>query len=589
MGKNKLFDIDEIEELTSNKVFERGQEYYENGYVGKIIKKGNTFEGTVKGSYKYKVSLEKIDDDFEFECSCPYDFEGICKHSVAFALAIIDGKYTDDKLKQSINKISPDLFEKKFNSSSTEIKLSFLKQLLEKDSDLQGQFISFIGSKTKQLDKITGVDINKIKKEIFSELSDLDFDDLSEYQEHFHGDWYHDEFDDLCDQADKLIEEVFEKYYKKAETFIRKGNIIDSVRIILGIYEGSQDLPELDSDEYDIFDGQYNDNVALTLRQNIENLSKEISKVIKSDETVFTIIDLIFSRFNFYEKEYKPKNSNYGQKIEYLPEDFDKLFLAIITNEKTASYLYKLIMENDFDCPALAFVILKIAEISNKEQFWIETAERFFEHESEIAQKLLDKYKLEKKENDFNRVAEIAFGIWPDKFNQYLIDNVNKDTQKKLYVNALKHYTSTKHSIKHYKELRNYLSENELKQFLFSISRNYNNLFYIKLLEIEKLYDKILHFVENNTETSEFDKLIEPIINIYSEECYSILKEKCQKAFNSLKRNRDLYHEMTKWLKLMKSITSKKTQATKYISELYNHKPNLPALRDEMKKSGLFI
>jgi uncharacterized Zn finger protein len=95
-----LFTIADIKELATNSSFARGEDYFLSGEVGKIVRKGNLFEGTVYGTRKYKVSLNVINSELIFKCNCPYDFGGICKHKVAFALEILDGKYIENNINE---------------------------------------------------------------------------------------------------------------------------------------------------------------------------------------------------------------------------------------------------------------------------------------------------------------------------------------------------------------------------------------------------------------------------------------------------------------------------------------------------------
>lgn len=584
MTKNMLFDVDDIENLASVQSFERGEEYYNSDSVGKIIKKGNLFEGTVSGTRKYKVSLDYTNGKFDFYCNCPYDFEGIFKHCVAMALAIIDGEYKEAKSAnvQVIVQQPIEYFEKSYNSVDSDKKLSFLKQLLDKDKNLQSQFISFIYLKSQKLDNISDVNIDQIRKEIFSKLSDLDFDELLEGDYDYEG--YDGGGDELYDQASDLIKAVIDKFSNKAREFIKKGNIIDGMRIILGMYEGSQDLPDLDNDDYNIFDGSYNDTVHDILRDYITELSNEIEQTVKNDETTISAVNLVFSRLNYYKNQYKAGNNEYGEKIGYYPEDLDKIFLALSNNQKTANHLYKLIIDNDLDCLALAHVILKTAELTKNETFWLETSERFAGSDYEVAQKLLDKYKFLKKDDDFARVAKMAFEIWSDKFDLYIVNNLNKKSHKELYISVLSHYTINKQSLDHYNELREYFSAAQIKTFIRKISQGYDKLFYVHVLEREGFYSEILKCVEDNKDAHYFEQLIESIINIYPEECFSIIKEKCQYVVLNSK-GRKYYQYMIVWLKIMKNITIKKNESAQYILELHNSR--LTALKDELERSGL--
>lgn len=82
---------DEIRSAFGEKTFTRGQDYFENGYVERGIKKGTTLIGNVLGSlpHPYRTEVE-ITDEIYSECSCPV--ENMCKHGVALLLQWIHEK-----------------------------------------------------------------------------------------------------------------------------------------------------------------------------------------------------------------------------------------------------------------------------------------------------------------------------------------------------------------------------------------------------------------------------------------------------------------------------------------------------------------
>lgn len=71
--------------------FERGQHYFEKGAVLRPVLRGQELTADVEGSefkpYRVILSLGKTQIKQAF-CSCPYNFEGWCKHIVATALMI---------------------------------------------------------------------------------------------------------------------------------------------------------------------------------------------------------------------------------------------------------------------------------------------------------------------------------------------------------------------------------------------------------------------------------------------------------------------------------------------------------------------
>jgi len=61
---------------------------------------------------------------------------------------------------------------------------------------------------------------------------------------------------------------------------------------------------------------------------------------------------------------------------------------------------------------------------------------------------------------------------------------------------------------------------------------------------------------------------------------------KIQKLLKS-ERGRHSYQRIVEWLKLADRIPGFKAENRLFARELYQHKPNLPALKDELRKGGL--
>ncbi|HED05115.1 MAG TPA: hypothetical protein ENI61_00340 [Ignavibacteria bacterium] len=577
-----FFTIDDIKRLATSSSFERGEDYSFSGEVNKIVRKGNLFEGTVYGSRKYKVSLNIFNNELNFKCNCPYDFGGICKHEVAFALEILNDKYIENTITEQ-STILKEEFTGSFEKETTGKKLKFLKQLLNRDVNLQQQFIEFTKDAAENLDNIVGEKIDVVKNKIHNELSSLDFDNIEDNYEYNHYDNYWNE-EGLYDFAAEMIQEVFSSYVNQAANYIKKGNLLDVIRITLGIYEGSQNLPELDNDDYCLFDGEYNTNVWDILKKSINNIALKIDEIVKSDETVIQIIDLTFERIKIYDAENNDDDEN---RIFYNIKDFEKLFQSLVINKTTAIYLLKQIQNNKFEIYEASYIILNLAEILNDETLWIKTAETFSKNDEKIAGKLIEKYKSKENKKDFIRTAKMAFHNWPNNFDLYLINNLDKAKQENLYVDALRNYVRNKHKIKYYEILRHYLTDNEKVGFVNDFKNDYNNVFYVQLLETEKRYKEILDCAERNKNSYDFDKLITPILNVYPSECFTYIINKNNETLNSYGRNRKTYQSMIKTLRLLKQIISKKEESVLFLNKLYNHKPNLPALKDEMRKANL--
>ena len=79
----------DVKALCSEQVYERGQKYFIEGRVSNIQVHGLTLRGEVEGKEprNYKVKIEYEDEGrLVPKCTCPFDIEEFCKHSIALLL-----------------------------------------------------------------------------------------------------------------------------------------------------------------------------------------------------------------------------------------------------------------------------------------------------------------------------------------------------------------------------------------------------------------------------------------------------------------------------------------------------------------------
>ncbi len=90
MSMHQLTERD-IRGLATDQSFQRGEEYYASGAVREIQQQGETVTARVWGSgadaYRVTINLGPTGVS-NTRCSCPYDWGGICKHTVAALLTV---------------------------------------------------------------------------------------------------------------------------------------------------------------------------------------------------------------------------------------------------------------------------------------------------------------------------------------------------------------------------------------------------------------------------------------------------------------------------------------------------------------------
>ncbi|MDX9806740.1 MAG: SWIM zinc finger family protein [bacterium] len=114
---------EDVRDFSDYKIFSRGKENYDEGMVEELMHNtaNNTVIASVMGTKEYSVEFYIEDNGVQCTCDCPYD--GICKHSIAALLSIIDNGTENirtfalkspttveslDSLKKYLNSISKD-------------------------------------------------------------------------------------------------------------------------------------------------------------------------------------------------------------------------------------------------------------------------------------------------------------------------------------------------------------------------------------------------------------------------------------------------------------------------------------------------
>ena len=98
-----------IMEHASPESYSRGEEYFAQGAVGSLTRRGEQIEAQVAGSqpFPYRVTIAFNQEQIEAHCSCPYDWGGWCKHIVAALLAYVSSPKTVRELPSLDALLSP--------------------------------------------------------------------------------------------------------------------------------------------------------------------------------------------------------------------------------------------------------------------------------------------------------------------------------------------------------------------------------------------------------------------------------------------------------------------------------------------------
>jgi len=453
-------------------------------------------------------------------------------------------------------------FTKIYKTTNRETKLEFLQQLLQKETHLQQLFVQF--AQGQNLATIVEVDIDKNRDEIWKELSGLDTENIMDSCHHS----YYDE-DEI---GDEILENIFKPYFDTVLVYLNKEEYLNAFHSILAIYEITVvELPDIEDDYY-IFGDAIEDYIQDIVSNYLNTFTKALSSKDIPTEIIKLFIELFFKRYLKY-------------KAYYL-YNFDNLFEVLIQQSNTATYLLHKLEEYNLYSAESAIILLRIATVIDDDSLYLKVANEFYEYEEKIALALLKKYKTLNQESNFAKIAQTLLEQKNNSsYTLIIIDTINKEKYEETYIKALKIYITDAKSVAHYKLLREYLDQSDRLIFIETMNKFFSSSFYIKLLEIEQEYKKILLFSQKYNDSYTLKKVLEPIVTIYPNEVFDNIK----KQVNTLvgERGRNNYQTASSLLQLMLSVPSKQEELRIFIKKHYEHQPRLPALRDELNKAGL--
>lgn len=140
---NMDLDTTEIREICTEAVFERGQDYRDEGRVQRIERFGDVVTAAVRGTNLYDVTVDLDEHTVDARCTCPYEGAGECKHVVAVLLDVIADPPQDES--ERVERVIEDV-------SSDDLH-AFVRDTLAENPDLREQFLARFGDGSKSVEE----------------------------------------------------------------------------------------------------------------------------------------------------------------------------------------------------------------------------------------------------------------------------------------------------------------------------------------------------------------------------------------------------------------------------------------------------
>lgn len=599
-----------LRQLATSTTYSRGEGYFYNENVRRIKRTGDTFTAKVSGSENYYVTLTLSPSGPEFSCSCPYYYEGICKHEVALGLAVLDefGPVLEASAPSAAaNSATPHVSaETLWQVATTDQKLNFLRQLLDKQPDLREQLSGFIGFRREaavapELTKTSSADIEKICTDVYKALSKIRFDEstLIDYDDH-----YNDPYSEEGPDPAPPVKEVLQPYADKVIKALREGRLTEAMPVYLGVYEGTQTATEAKDDEFSVVDDYPELSWGVWNELLTDAYAQLATRVLHPDQ-IRLALQLVADRVTVFDHADDAPNEADDESDEEFClyanlRMMEPLLLAIVTDAPSARAVQEAINQHKWTGRGTEYILLRIADTLDDPDTWIERADQFADDDSKIAEQLLERRRksgdLPALLTDLHRFTK----RFPNVFNAFVVEHL--DDKKltpgpdlDLFLTALEAHCRAQGKLADYLRLRAYWTETQRNTFANCLNPRTGGsymahpLFYAQVLHTENRSNELLIWLKGLDwqYSHQLPNILPILAETHPADCMQLVAQKSIDLLETGKKGRTLYGSIAGWLAALNNVPVTKPAVTVLVSRLLGNYNRLSALRDEFRMKGL--
>jgi len=464
-------------------------------------------------------------------------------------------------------------FKTYYNKLSDGQKLKFLNAIISKNKDLQLALINFDGAAEIEKDRLS-----------FDRFVKIVNDTMSVYRDKFEGvdtenpDWdnyapshsgYIEEWEQYMEASEQEFQVFFDDFKSFSIDLIIQQKVEELTARLIGLYKAvrSAEVPDPVYSFDDINDYLHDEYKRITA-----DLIEKINISALSEPVVLNAFEHFFQYFK--------GAGDMSALLAFAMEDY----LIALTGQTTQPKEILAIMDqaaidrNHF--PRLSLMLLKQA---GKTDEWLLSAKIFYKLNDDVALQLLEHY-FETDKTEFLKLAEELFGKDNRRWTRPVSGLITPELSRELFIKVFYRLVVNYSNLEDYKKLRPFLDSSLLEKLLKEVRSN--KPFQVQVLAAEQRFEEIKTIVQRNPDDWDYSELIRPVLSVYPEFCFDNIKQKVLRTIKN-ERGRSAYQQIVGWLQLADTIPGYKPQNRILARELYNHKPNLPALKDELRQGGL--
>ncbi len=550
--------IETIQSLCNQKSFARGSQYYKEGRVREFRISGDAVNAKVKGTRNYQVEVNHK-RDFESTCTCPYDFDGYCKHIVATLIALSK----DYEGIMSRSESEEERVENALRSMDVALLRDFLRKKFSRDESLKSHFLIYATGEVET----GGKSVNEYKKEIARLYDDASDDGFIEYE---------NEID-------------FSSFHELAERYVEKKNFVEAAKV----YQALSEVIAENMDIVDDSDGHYGNRFGEAL----EGLSSSMKSL--EQEGKISYITHLFERFMKSEPD-------------YFQDNYDDALREVCTSKEDLKHLEELLwpyLPKDLpdrsknwskyhDSVVLLgthrFVLDGLAnwgdDESKKELY--ELLQRYSMQDEDLCLLYAERLEKDGKLEGAIKVAEEGLEVFPAHLTKELrlfLDKHYMTLSPDKYNENLKRLFFEEKDWSYYEKLKKLARDRWTSVFQEIIERfssprsDTDGMILIDIYLKEKMFDKALKEVLARKNLYTLSKYYKQLAERYPKDYFNVYKDLLLPYADS-RMGRDHYHRVVSELRKMKGIKDFEKEFEEYIEMLRAKYAKRTAFLEEMKR-----
>ena len=466
------------------------------------------------------------------------------------------------------------LFTDLFQALSDKQKSDYLLSLLEEKPKRRLAFVKHFESLYEQvrLGKEVAFSFNEsidyiIKKaeDVSEILGELNFEE-TDWERWQGSDHYTPDYEVAQIVAEDEASEAFENYDSELEAVLQTGNLIDVISDFTAVFHGIT-VAEI-VDPYC--------NLGDPANEYFLNL---VDDIIRKSQKMLTNREFKNSDFQHaIELAFRFNDLKYSDKDEYL-KFISWILISVIKNKKQAENVWSWKEKLKVRLNIVPKLLNKVTSLIGDKKIWLENLESCFLQDYDSSIELMEFYLA----NDRVKFENAAIKLW----NKYY-DKVTKGTP--FHLTLLKKNAIQKGDIASLELLKQYISTEEIEKYIDTI--DYSNT-KAKFYAHQKCFDKLIDLINaycikdhNRYCTIDFEQVVAYLFADRPKVAWEMIKNMIA-IYIEKYRSRDTYAYIAKLLIMARKIEGIDPEIKMLTTNLYNHKPNLSALKDEFRKANL--